>query len=489
MTDILPRNVEAEAALIASTVMLGYIPKSAEPILADRWNFSDERNREFWSKILLLASRGDPIDTISLIAALKGSTIIDENEATAILAGYVGSVPSSLSVDKYAELVRVVSAKRKLAVALNKVAKICHGDGMFDPGAVFSEAIAEIESAANGIQPMERETWTLGELVALEVPEDPWILDGLLIQGGLNLLAGEFGAGKTFMSLDLAIGAASEGGLVWGRKVKPSSVLYFGADNSRSNLVRRSRALSAGRGITPKYENLIFDLSPLKLSEPAGIATVRHAVLEHKADLVIFDALIRYLGDYDENSSSDIGRMMADFRAIANMTGCTFVLVHHLRKLSGQVTKAKISDRIRGSGDFLGAVDSALVLSIKGEGPNIIRTLVHVKTREGRESEAVSLEIQDSEKSGLVLTFGLGDSALAAETLAETALAAMLSKMQKEPGVSFTKKDLRDILDDAGLNISSRTEDDTFSMIRNIPNVQISKVGRFNNYQWIESEK
>ena len=173
---------------------------------------------------------------------------------------------------------------------------------------------------------------------------------------------------------------------------------------------------------------------------------------------------------------------MAAFRDISNATGCTVVLIHHLRKLSGQLTKVKIADRIRGSGDFLGVVDSAIVFSTKGEGSSLVRNMIHVKCREAEESDLLSFEIQEGETGDLVLTFGLGDAAMAANTLAELALGEMVGAMQKEPGVSFSKADLTTIMDEAGVAPSSRTLDKAWRDLKLFQNVQITKVGRFNNY-------
>ena len=160
------------------------------------------------------------------------------------------------------------------------------------------------------------------------------------------------------------------------------------------------------------------------------------------------------------------------------------MLIHHLRKLSGQLTKVKIADRIRGSGDFLGVVDSAIVFSTKGEGSSLVRNMIHVKCREAEESDLLSFEIQEGETGDLVLTFGLGDAAMAANTLAELALGEMVGAMQKEPGVSFSKADLTTIMDEAGVGPSSRILDKAWRDLKLLQNVQITKVGRFNNYQW-----
>lgn len=481
MTD-LPSNLEAERALIGACISRGKIDGPAGRVAPS--DFSNRVNSTIWEAVSKLSAMDQPLDIISVTSALKG-TDLGHAEAGAEITMMIGEVPSTAHVDKYAELVLTMAAKRKLAGVLNKLSKIAFGNGAFDPYSVFANAMAAIERAGEGIQPAERESWTAAELAALEIPDDPWLLDRLLIDGGLNLIAGEFASGKTFVCIDLAIGAAS-GGIAWGRTVKSSNVLYFGADNSRSNLIRRIRLLCDGRGIDPPHENLIFDISPIDLSQPAGMATIKSSVIKHNAGLVIIDAIIRYLGKLDENSAADIGSMMAGFRSIANLTGCTFVLVHHLRKLSGQLTKAKIADRVRGSGDFIGAVDSAMVLSTRGEGQLLSRHLVQVKCREAEEIESLTFEIHPGEEIGTVLTFGPGTMAIATETIAKVAVEVMIQAMKKSPHVIFTKKDLRDELEAVQMtDLSSRSEDRAFSMLKDLTMIQFGKSGRFNTYKWL----
>ena len=472
----LPSDVDAENALIGSTLVIGGIDGKAKFIRPD--HFSNKVNGLIWESMLDLQARGDPIDIITIADAHKGK--ITSADISEKLIG----TPTSLHRDAYAIIVMTTGAKRKLAMALPKLSSIAYGNEFHDPATVIAEAMAEIESAGEGVEQFEREVWTAAELAALEIPADPWLLDGLVIEGGLNLIAGEFAAGKTFVALDLAIGAASAGN-AWGRKVKPGRVIYFGADNSRSNLVRRIRDLSEGREIKAPKKNLIFDLSPIDLSQPSGFATIRAAIREYDAQVIVIDAMIRYLGGFDENSASDIGQVMARFREIANLTGCTFIFIHHLRKISGTFDRSKAADRIRGSGDFLGAVDSAIVLTTKGQGSNIVRSMIQVKSREAEEIDVLNFAMQAAEQSGLIITFEAGDPLIASETLGDTTANLMANMLQKSPGVSFTKADLRAELANLGIvEMKSRSDDRAFRILKSIPTITVARSGRVNVYVW-----
>jgi hypothetical protein len=478
----LPRNIEAERALIGACLVRGRIEGRAEQVSPD--HFSDRAHAAIWSAMQKLAAHEDPLDIISVTASLKGSPDIGPIEAPALLTKMIGEVPSSVHADKYAELTITTHAKRKLAVAMQRVARIAYGDGAFDPMVVFANAISEIEQASEGIQPIDRDVWTAAELANLEVPADPWLLDGLLVDGGLNLLAGEFRAGKSFACLDLALTVASGGGLAWGRNVGKGSVLFYGADNGRNDLIRRIRDLSAGRGINPPHESLIIDLSPLDLGKQEGIAILESSIRDHGPRLVIIDALVRYMGGLDESSAGDVAPMMAGFRRLTNRHGCTILLIHHLRKVSGERTRNRLIDRVRGSGDLVGAVDSALVMTVSGQGSGMSRNLVHVKCREATEADPSSFTIMAAEKGGLILAFEAADIKEATATLVETTAAMIIDLLQKSEGVTFTRADLTSELSSIGMRPSERTLKSAFSSLKTVHGISIGKQGRKYTYMW-----
>lgn len=478
----LPKNLEAERALIGSVLASSKLEGLAEQVLVD--DFNNLQHQAIWNAILRLHARGDPLDIITVCAALEGSKHISEIEAATLITRMIGEVPSTMHVEKYAELVQVTAAKRKLAVVLPKISRIAYSDDKHDPFSVFADAQAIIEKAGADIQPVEREQWTAAELVLLEIPDNPFYLDGLIIEGGLNLLAGEYASGKTFLCIELAIGTSTSAG-AWGRTIKPGNVLYLGCDNMRETLIRRLRELCKGREVEAPHESLVIDISPLDLGTPAGIATVRSLVIKHNAQLVIIDAMARYLGRLDENSAGDVGSLMAELREIIRMTGCTMVLVHHLRKIGTQMTRSKIADRVRGSGDFIGAVDSAIIVTTKGEGPNVIRQITHVKNRESIESHPLAFSIQTGEEGGLVIPFEAGSEMIASDTLVETAATIMANTMQRTPGVTYLKADLQDIVASTGIDLKSRTASKAFSMLGAMPMIAVKKQGRLNVYSWV----
>ena len=208
-----------------------------------------------------------------------------------------------------------------------------------------------------------------------------WLVPERLIAGGLNLLAGEVAAGKTFLALDLALGAAVRAEAWGGLFIPTGKVLYYCLDSSATTIGHRLKNLCRGYAINPP-RSLHFDFELHDFSEPAQIKTLKGLIQSEGYHLVIIDALAHYLPGMDENTVASIGPVLTRLRRLTDDTRSTILLIHHFNK-SGH-TRQSISQgmRIRGSSDIFAAVDTALSLVMKGP----VRILRQVKNRNGREA-------------------------------------------------------------------------------------------------------
>ncbi len=105
-----------------------------------------------------------------------------------------------------------------------------------------------------------------------------------------------------------------------------SNANFFGR-NASLNFTQNG-TMAAGTSSAPRFIDVTTSLDWLKkrveeaiLSVFVGVATkvpftnaginqIREAITDHNANLVIVDAVIRYLGSLDENSAADIGQMI-----------------------------------------------------------------------------------------------------------------------------------------------------------------------------------
>lgn len=209
------------------------------------------------------------------------------------------------------------------------------------------------------------------ELVNLPPPE--YLIDGVLEQNSTAMLAGPPGHFKTFLAFDLACRAAT--GLAWnGHRVNPVSdpdteepagVLYIAGEGA-NGLGKRLRAWQVHTGVTVPDDRLTIIPVPLNFYEPDtgfqelvdGIAPDPgpapygqseeewEAWRQRSADalaatgllhgvrlsLIVVDTLAVNATGADENSSRDMGKVLAAADELRRRTGATVLLVHHTNK-------------------------------------------------------------------------------------------------------------------------------------------------------------
>lgn len=195
---------------------------------------------------------------------------------------------------------------------------------------------------------------------------------------GFIVLWGPPGSGKTFAAIDLVASVCQ--GIPWaGRRTKRGNVVYIAAEGQLGN---RLSAYLEHHGledlpnlrVLPSAVNLLdpgADLQPLLASlsvlalETGGIA------------MVVVDTLNRVMPGGDENSSQDMGSVIAAAKAIEDEFACAVLFVHHCGK---DETRGS-----RGHSSLKGATDAEI--SVKRDGD--IRTITAEKVRDGEDGEVL----------------------------------------------------------------------------------------------------
>jgi predicted ATP-dependent serine protease len=191
-------------------------------------------------------------------------------------------------------------------------------------------------------------TWAdIPDLASLPDLPVTWLVPGMIPRQGVILLAGESGSYKTWLALLLAKAVAAAGSFL-GRACAGGAVLYLDRENPCA-VVRERRELL---GIDSRGSFKIWGV--WEEDAPPGIGDARLLeIAREQKPLIIFDSLIRF-HSADENSASEMARVMADLRALAT-AGAAVVVLHHKAKSE--------SSRYRGSSDIHAGVDVAFTLS------------------------------------------------------------------------------------------------------------------------------
>jgi RecA-family ATPase len=113
---------------------------------------------------------------------------------------------------------------------------------------------------------MRRTSWTARDLLAADLPEPRYAVDGLFPEG-LAFMCGAPKLGKSWMGLGLGIAVASGGYALSSIAVEQGDVLYLALEDNARRLQGRLRLLLKGAAAS---EGLHFELEWPRLNEGAS---------------------------------------------------------------------------------------------------------------------------------------------------------------------------------------------------------------------------
>ena len=191
----------------------------------------------------------------------------------------------------------------------------------------------------------------------LEFRKPQWIIDTLLEEYSFAVCFGAPAAGKTFVTLDMALCIAT-GTSFHGHDVKQGSVFYI-AGEGHNGFARRAAAWSVSNGVDLRGVPFFKSNSSIVLTDESAvdrlIDVIDSMVEEHgEPALIVIDTLARAMGASDENSTKEMGGFVQVVDEIKDRYNTTLLAVHH----TGHGAK----DRARGSSALLGAVDAEFMV-------------------------------------------------------------------------------------------------------------------------------
>ncbi|CAB4150507.1 Primase, C-terminal 1 [uncultured Caudovirales phage] len=217
---------------------------------------------------------------------------------------------------------------------------------------------------------MQRKVSELGEL--------EWLVNDVLLSGGLAFISAPAGGGKSWVAADL-VRCLSSGGYWLGQlEVSICNVLYIDEEMGVTGMYHRLNGLSASP------ETLYYmDQQGVRLDNPKHMDQILNAIREYSIRLVIIDTFVRVHGQ-DENDNSRMSSLYRSFKQI-KQTGCSILALHHNRKMGTESGVAH--EQMRGAGDIAAQADTVFNISKRDN----VYTMKATKNRHCEESKYLNI--------------------------------------------------------------------------------------------------
>lgn len=174
-----------------------------------------------------------------------------------------------------------------------------------------------------------------------------WRLKGVFPEAGIGAIYGPSGSGKSFLGLDLGISVA-QGESWFGHRASLCPVTYIMLEGE-AGLRNRVSAWEAHNG-KQIPDNFTAMAQPFELAQSDQIEELGAVIPD--SGVVIIDTLNRAAPGLDENSSQDMGRVLAGMKRLQEITGGLVLIVHHTGK--------DASKGLRGHSSLFAALDGAI---------------------------------------------------------------------------------------------------------------------------------
>lgn len=246
---------------------------------------------------------------------------------------------------------------------------------------IFGDELQEPESEKTKLKIL-----TDKELADYVVPDQEWIIEGILLPRTLMVLGAPTFSCKSWIGIEIAHSVANSLALFGKFKTSNRKVLYIDRENGKSELKNRQRMIRGAHGLTEPSDIIWISEEEIRLDREGGAGFLEKLIVKEGIGLVIIDTLRRVVS-YREDKADDVSQFIDDIiKPMCYRTGVSMIFIHHESK-----GKDKNGiDRLRGSSDLGNNVESVLQLSKEGDFINVMQS----KIRGGMQINPFSLKIE-----------------------------------------------------------------------------------------------
>ena len=323
-----PQSLEAERAVLGAVLLE---PSLAPALLIDlpATAFLKEGHRDIWRAIQALVVGGDPVDVLTVAAALRRSGALEDAGGPAALAMLQEEGTLASQVEAYVAIVREHAVRRELIRLSHEAAESAYDDTarIEDTLGAHVHACMRLDEGLQADEIVDPRVFAEEIRAAAPLPR---LLTGLgiydrqggLTDGDLHLLAARPALGKTAAVLQIAHHVTHIEGL---------TAYFCSAEMSRAQIGHRLARLASPDEIAA---------SGFYVEDPTGpttrdvVAKIRRAHARYGIRLAVVDHAqeIRPTRGHETRRDLEIREIAAEFRDIAKRLGIAMLVVSQLNR-------------------------------------------------------------------------------------------------------------------------------------------------------------
>lgn len=384
-----PHDIEAEQAVIASVLVDGEAWAKVCGLLQPA-DFFRDKNGTIYAACADLVADGVGLNQVTVGHALARKEQLEEVGGIAYLSKLTTELDTPVGVEYYAQIVRRDALYRDVITRSGHLSAAAYRANGTLPG-LLEDFLRNAEELRVAAAPMLGNAGRFevieGESYSVYEEEAPHVIDGIVPQVGVTIIAGMGESFKTWLCGDMAVCVAAGRNFLtrFGTGDGRPTVMFDQDAADPDELKRRLQKIAAGHGLD--IENLaVISLvdQDINLWNASDYASVVGLLKERGAGLAVFDSAPDFFTGIHANDDEEVRRAMRTFKRLSRDSGAGVAATHHFRKSSKEGVNTP-EERLFGSVYWRNKADSYLAVSLQGDAQILV---YHGKARKRKREVA-----------------------------------------------------------------------------------------------------
>lgn len=342
----LPHNAEAERSILGAILIDNSTLKTIAEELKPE-DFFHDHHRRIYSAMVALFNSEQPIDLVTLTEELHKASLLDSVGGPGYIAQLMDGVPHVTNVAHYARMVKDKAALREMIHATHAIQQLALND-VEPPEDILKYAALAMSQVSKIRERTGLVAVDVRDFLVMDLPPLEYAMEPLLTVKGRGMVYAPRGAGKTFITMQIAHSIAmGTPCFVWDIP-KRRPVVYVDGEMHSAMLQERQREILKINGGDPPEtgflklitRDLQKDVRP-KINTNAGRAHLEAHL--SSGDVLILDNLSALSPSSDEKETEDWA-LIEDWLSDLSWRGITTIFVNHSGKSGDQRGTSKRED-------------------------------------------------------------------------------------------------------------------------------------------------